>query len=133
MPNVNVKVTWKTDDFTAALDRIGREVLSAAGDADNEAAKLFNTTAGALAPHESGRLAASFRIDGPHLAGFKWTAKVGPTTPYGRREAIGFHGRDSIGRRYHEGGHTFMSPAQAVVVSRFNSILARHVGSVLPG
>lgn len=133
MANVEIHVSWNTSDFTSALDRITREVISAAGDADNEAAKLFNTTAGGLAPHLTGRLAASFRVDGPHLEGFKWTAKVGPTTPYGRREAIGFHGRDSIGRRYHEGGHTFMSPAQAMVVARFNSILARHVGSVLPG
>lgn len=122
---------WDSSDFMTAFDSMTRRVLSAAGDADKEAAKLFNTTAGALAPHESGRLAASFKIEGPHLEGTTWTAKVGPTTPYGRREAIGFHGRDSIGRRYHEGGHAFMSPAQAVVASRFISILARHVSSAL--
>jgi hypothetical protein len=126
-----ISVTWQTADFNAALDRLGERVVSAGGDADGETARLFNATASGLAPHRSGRLAGSFRVDGPRFDGLKWTAKVGPTVVYGRREAIGFHGPDSIGRRYHEAGHRFMTPAMAETVARFNDIVSRHVAEAL--
>jgi hypothetical protein len=48
-------------------------------------------------------------IDTTTLGGGSYQARIAPTVIYGRRQELGFHGVDSIGRHYNQRGRPYLS------------------------
>ena len=43
------------------------------------------------------------------LGGGSYQARIAPTVIYGRRQELGFHGQDSLGRTYNQSGRPYLS------------------------
>jgi len=48
-------------------------------------------------------------IDTTSLGAGSYQARIAPTVIYGRRQELGFHGQDSLGRHYNQSGRPFLS------------------------
>ena len=65
----------------------------------------------------SGTLRRTTRLLDVEEIGHAWTARIGPTQPYGRRLELGFYpgdghqdGLDSLGRQYNQPPYPFLKP-----------------------
>src|ERR1700677_3498013 len=65
----------------------------------------------------TGTLRRSWRIVGPGGGDGVYSAEVGPTTVYARRQELGFYGPDSIGRIFpNDPGWPYVAPAHLAAI-----------------
>lgn len=76
-----------------------------------EAAGLFESAAKDNAPVLTGRLRDSITTEMVTDTPETQIAEVKPDTPYAHRIEVGFVGRDSLGRNYHQAAQPYMRPA----------------------
>lgn len=88
------------------MSEAAAEIVTQGADMVGDAAKaIFIRQSGQATPPtptaRTGNLQASIkRTDPVDLGEGQWSAMVGPTTKYGRRIELGYHGVDSLGRNY---------------------------------
>jgi Bacteriophage HK97-gp10, putative tail-component len=106
------------DAFGRALDTLEAAVDEATHKAIVEAAALVEKAAkehasGAPGPNVvTGDLRRSVVVTDISATGsMGWTARIAPTTSYGRRVELGFHGTDRLGRHYDQAARPFLRPA----------------------
>ena len=127
----------------AALDELQAAIQLATREAVADAAEQIQRGARERVAKLSGELAASIRIEGPLPAGpSMWSAKIGPTTVYGRIQEIGgpipgrrtvmshpylrwySNGRPVFKRKVHHPARPYLRPAAEAV--DFDGICRRH-------
>ena len=134
-----MSIVWSgVTEFAAALDRVATrtQVETRAAIAEMAAElekKAKENASGRPGPNVvTGTLRRSIKHDPITPWGLGgWQTKVGPTVIYGRRVELGFHGADSIGRRYNAPGYPYFEPAFRSV--DFRGILWKHVRTALMG
>ena len=95
-------------DFAASIERLKAQVDVASRTAVVQGAHLIEAMAKPETPVRSGRLRRSIQvIDTTSLGAGIWQARVAPTTVYGRRIELGFHGTDSLNRHYNQSGNPY--------------------------
>ena len=121
--------TFDVNNFNASIDELKKRVNSATRDAtaigghliEGNAKRGFEGSHAKGQPHVggnkpnvvSGTLYRSIKLipDSPEPVGLGvWRVTVAPTTVYGRRIELGFHGADSLGRNYNQSGMPFLKP-----------------------
>jgi hypothetical protein len=98
---------WQTavDEMIARTTVAAREVVTLGGHIIEAAAKE-------RAPVVTGTLRRSIAVTKvQQLSIDQWLSETGPTTAYGRRIELGFHGADSLGRVYNQAGQPYFGPA----------------------
>lgn len=106
--------------LVAAADIAGREIVSKGGLAIQ--ASTLKHMDGRPGPKVvSGTLRRSVKVLSIERLSFgRWESRTAPTTVYGRRIELGFHGADSLGRIYNQPGYPYVQPgisdAQPVLV-----------------
>src|ERR1017187_3047471 len=102
---VEVEFHLEDDDFKAAIDHMiaaGREVGEAFV---TEGGLLVEARIKERSPVKSGTNRRSVGVHNvTSLGAGTWSSQVGPTTAYGRRLDLGFHGAGSLGRHYEQDG-----------------------------
>ena len=95
-------------EFQVALDRIMAQAELATKKSVAEGAHAIEAKTKAGAPVVTGTLRRSIAVFGPKREGLAvYSARVGPTTVYGRRISLGFRGPDSLGRVYNQSGNPY--------------------------
>lgn len=95
-------------EFQLALDKIMAQAEYATKKSVVEGAHQIEAKTKAGAPVVTGTLRRSIAVFGPKREGLAvYSARVGPTTVYGRRVSLGFHGPDSRGRVYNQSGNPY--------------------------
>lgn len=62
------------------------------------------------------------------------TAEVGPTTVYARRQELGFHGPDSLGRVFtHDPGWPYVRPAYEATTPKIRSLALTRLAEAIGG
>mgnify|MGYP001292038658 CR=1 FL=1 len=89
------------------LRAIGEAWEQAADDGTRGIAEEILVAAQARVPVKSGALRSSGRVE--QLERHQYAVVF--DTPYARRIELGFHGTDSLGRRYNQAGQPYLRPA----------------------
>jgi hypothetical protein len=80
----------------------------------------------------NGRLRDSIKVVGvEHPSSGLWRVRVAPTAPNARREEIGFHGTDSLGRVYAQEAFPFFRPGIRDALPRIRAITLQEWRSAL--
>jgi Bacteriophage HK97-gp10, putative tail-component len=109
--------------FKDAIDRIVAKAGDTAEQIVTEGGHLVEAAAKARAPVVTGTLRRSITVaEITPIGAGGWMSTTGPTTAYGRRIELGFHGVDRIGRHYNQGGHPYLSPALLEVGSQLQDL-----------
>ena len=120
-------------EFDAALAAMVVRVQVAAVQAAADAAHLVEAATKQRAPVRTGTLRRSV-LSRVLAAGDGVTAySVGPTTVYGRRIELGFHGPDSLGRVYHQGPHAYLKPGLYESLSGISRVIQTRMLAAIRG
>jgi hypothetical protein len=89
------------------------------------AARAIEASVKRETPVLTGTLRRSIHVEGPEPFGVGgWMAQVGPSEVYGRRVELGFHGTDSLGRKYDQDGNPYMERGFARVAPQLPEVFA---------
>lgn len=101
-------------EWQAAVDGLIERAGAAAREVVSKGAEVVANHGKAEAPVKQGTLRRSIvRTKLESFGPDSWLAEVGPTTVYGRRVDLGFHGTDKLGRHYDQAGNPYWERAVA--------------------
>lgn len=115
-------------DTLAALDALIERVRAAGPEVVGKGALAIQAAGMARTHVRSGTLRRSWHVevDGN-------VAQVGPTTVYARRQELGFHGADALGRVYDETGWPYVRPAFDETAPRLNDFAVAKLTEAIGG
>ncbi len=122
------------DGVERALAKMTSAVPMAAREALSEGAAVIERNIRDRAPRRSGALADSVTSVGPSGSSISMrgmSVEIGPTTPYGRRIELGFHGADSLGRVYDQEGRPYVEPGVEASLEEVAVVVERAYESVI--
>jgi Bacteriophage HK97-gp10, putative tail-component len=117
------------DDTKAALDALLGRIRAAGHDVVAQGAAALAGAGMARTHVRSGTLRRSWRAEVQGL-----TAEVGPTTVYARRQELGFHGPDSLGRIFtHDPGWPYVRPTFEATGPKIRALAVSRLAEAIGG